>query len=724
MFAPAIANWQAPKSLMPLIIHYLYQKTLGGTASSEVIKSLLAAIGEPDICVRGHLFAILRLLRRSKNEDKSVTQLCTEYISKRNAGGVNHIKEPTTSHSEPNVQDAARLVKRRRLNETNPAVIHNLVPTEKQLIALDGALKAGPIDASQYAIPERWHQLPFPFVYSYLPRDCFKLEPVRDEHDNHLFSSFDFMGREVFPHLVDAVTRLKTDGTGASTAFLLGTIGVGKSHLLAALTVFLRRQGKVVVYVPDCADLVMSPVRYMGAALLCAFSGQDLESRSKRNEIRALGSARDIEAWCRNQSALGVRFFFLVDQLDGLENQDMGMVSNSQREGAKSFLLSLYCGHICVLSSSANDQQEYEILRRGQRELVINFPQMSNREITSWMTRFSGRIPIFSAEELDWYNEYVGRVFLFYPPLLNHPNNAFSDVWAKIHDEPILRATRRNIQQFAIRALTKDGSVRNNYVAGARACITGTSTKTIRQDLIDHRCCFVDVDSDRRGRVESGLARRELFAFLEQDDRNLSLSDDWLHDGLANVIGSPPVVAFMIEKSTLASLEQGVAGPGLVNWQIASRHILPSGKSLPRDLPRLLGESGGFSGFLIIPEDFNPEDIDALYIKVDKVTKHALIIPIKVTLADCHKDSAARFYPRWQQWTAYFEGYTLETAFLWVVELFKPGSTIETEQQVCATQHVSYSQHFIHLRDIAPRVWDELLRAREKQQMRAETLEL
>ncbi|KAJ6601384.1 hypothetical protein DFH09DRAFT_561727 [Mycena vulgaris] len=721
----ATDSWQALKSTMRLTIYFAYQKILGGSAPVEVTDRLLAAIGKPDVCLRGHLFAILRLLVHHKNEE-SMTPICTEYISKKSfvqgGGGANHIEELTMSQSDPIMAD--RPMKRRRSSETAPAAIHITVPTEKQLLAFSSAMDAVSIDASQYALSASWHRLPFPLVYLSLPNYSFKLQSVLDEGGSHLYNTFDWMEREAFPLLVKAVANLtsRTDGTNPSAAFLLGTIGVGKSHLLAALAVHLRQQGKVVVYVPDCGELVKSPVHYMGAALLCAFSGQNSENRIKRVQIRALTSMLEIESWCKNQYTLGVCLIFLVDQLNGLENREFGMVTNIQRERARGFLLSLYCNHICVRTS---DQEGYQLLGRGQNELVLTLRRtLTPTEITSWFHHFSGQIPTFSPDELDWYHEYVGGVFLYYPLLLNYPNTTFSEVWPKIHEHPVLATTRRSIQQFATRIRIKDDkSAYENYMAGARAFITGTSTKAIRQDLIDHRYCFVD---DDRGRVISGLVRRELFALLEQHDRYISLSIDWLDDGLTNAIDSPPVVAFMVKKSTLASLLQGVVGPDLVNWGTVERHTLLTGQALPRDLPWALKESGKIKSFLIIPEAFSLEDIDGLYVQVDNAAKRVLLVPIQITLAGWHKDSATRFYNRWRQWIAYFDGYVLETAFLWVVEELKPIVTLPTVHSFPQTRaaevipDLTYQQHCIHLKDIASQVWDSLLSARKRYQMRAE----
>lgn len=81
---------------------------------------------------------------------------------------------------------------------------------------------------------------------------------------------FFFYGREKFGELYQEVMAM--DRKGKRRLYLHGTIGAGKSHILAALACFLRRQGKRVVYLPDCSVLVHSPVKGIKLGLIMAFS--------------------------------------------------------------------------------------------------------------------------------------------------------------------------------------------------------------------------------------------------------------------------------------------------------------------------------------------------------------------------------------------------------------------------------------------------------------------
>jgi hypothetical protein len=167
------------------------------------------------------------------------------------------------------------------------------------------------------------------------------------------------------------------------------------------------------------------------------------------------------------------------------------------------------------------------------------------------MNENRGKIPLFSSQELAFFNDYVGGIFIYYPSLLSQPNLLFSEAWTNILQDPILQATRRDIWEFYTHIVTNNDksaipkyvyyisnipqslTVHYSYLAGVRAFLTGKATTSIRQDLIDHRYCFTEEAAGDCGRVTSELVRRELFAILEEHDRNVALSTDWLDDGLS-----------------------------------------------------------------------------------------------------------------------------------------------------------------------------------------------
>jgi hypothetical protein len=237
-----------------------------------------------------------------------------------------------------------------------------------ELASLERDINAQSPDFEEYSNPVIWRRLPFPFVCRSLPnhRFAFSISPDSNGHNQ-----FEWMGREGFPPLVHVVGQFKKDGISLSAALLHGTVGVGKSHLLAALAVWLRRQGKIVAYLPDCEEFAKSPIPYMVAALLCAFARQDETSRDKRDELRGLEEEDELIEWCWIQYEQGIYIYFLVDQLNAIEDQDGSMVlSAAQRERARGLLSSVSCHHFSFCSSDSL-KQRYELRGRAQRAKII-----------------------------------------------------------------------------------------------------------------------------------------------------------------------------------------------------------------------------------------------------------------------------------------------------------------------------------------------------------------
>ena len=95
----------------------------------------------------------------------------------------------------------------------------------------------------QLSDPALMTKLPFPFPGKGKQTDRFTI--LDDD-------SWSYLGREYFTTLLNKVTELMGSATGEIS--LYGTIGFGKTHLLAALVCYLSVAGKRVVYFPDCRD--------------------------------------------------------------------------------------------------------------------------------------------------------------------------------------------------------------------------------------------------------------------------------------------------------------------------------------------------------------------------------------------------------------------------------------------------------------------------------------
>jgi energy-coupling factor transporter ATP-binding protein EcfA2 len=158
------------------------------------------------------------------------------------------------------------------------------------------------------------------------------------------------MGRESFHDLWKLVSAMNADG-GNSQIHVYGTMGFGKSHILAALAGLLARKGKRVVYLPDCRQMVVHPLVYIQSALLCTFA--DPPSSAMRAKIRRLKSNDDLLAFC---SSIQTPMYFIVDQMNALEAEELNedSIPNSAKFDLVKLLQEIFLGHLVIKSASAN----------------------------------------------------------------------------------------------------------------------------------------------------------------------------------------------------------------------------------------------------------------------------------------------------------------------------------------------------------------------------------
>lgn len=202
--------------------------------------------------------------------------------------------------------------------------------------------------------PATQTNLPFPFVGDSLPG--------RFKYDGD-HSYWNYMGREKFTELLGAVNQLET--TSLKGYLFYGTIGYGKSHLLAALACYLIATGKRVVYLPDCRDCAWNPVTYIRAAMLLTWGGPD--DSVIRESITALNTMKSISNFFGRQSNV----LFIVDQLNSLEkdaNKDpfKDTLSDEMKDHTYGWIMKCVSRHKYIFSASANNQN------RGWRQGRVN----------------------------------------------------------------------------------------------------------------------------------------------------------------------------------------------------------------------------------------------------------------------------------------------------------------------------------------------------------------
>jgi len=171
---------------------------------------------------------------------------------------------------------------------------------------------------------------------------------------------FKYMGRSQFLELQQRIEN-KNFLKGFETLYLYGTSGSGKSHLLAALVYHLIREGKRVLYIPHCYDLMMNPLRTMRKACQFAYYDSPL--------FGTIEHLDDVDALiCFLERDPDV--YIIVDQVNALEFIDNDR-HKEQKTQASAWLDLMRSSHRYMFSSSANEDYNREAHRKLQGISII-----------------------------------------------------------------------------------------------------------------------------------------------------------------------------------------------------------------------------------------------------------------------------------------------------------------------------------------------------------------
>ena len=205
--------------------------------------------------------------------------------------------------------------------------------------------------------------LPFPFLHLVPAR--FKLDDKR---------CFEFYGRSKFRELYEAAHSMNCDQN--PRYFFHGTLGAGKSHLLAALACLLMREGKIVVYVPDCSELLGNPLEYFRTALEFAYDSRErvrIILKALRQEVVEEHIALErLSDFCNQRLKLDTAFF-IVDQANAFDDDTVPgshRFSNKKKQ-IRNLLDASSAKHLKLESSSANYKHASTDLLRETSEKRI-----------------------------------------------------------------------------------------------------------------------------------------------------------------------------------------------------------------------------------------------------------------------------------------------------------------------------------------------------------------
>jgi hypothetical protein len=222
-------------------------------------------------------------------------------------------------------------------------------------------IKKLPENRNVYSNPETFISLPFPFLGDDKPVDRFF---IRD-------GNFQYMGRNAFDDVLNIINNLVL-GDGYKKFFIYGTMGYGKSHILATIVCFLFRTGKRVVYLPDCRELAMNTVDYVKSALYLTFES----NIDKISEINNCETLDEIANFCKKESE---PLYIVVDQLNALDGHNNTEISGATKQRTIEFLSQITSKHYYIKSSSANNMSALHLNLKQPNERKIELYKGLNK---------------------------------------------------------------------------------------------------------------------------------------------------------------------------------------------------------------------------------------------------------------------------------------------------------------------------------------------------------
>jgi energy-coupling factor transporter ATP-binding protein EcfA2 len=215
-----------------------------------------------------------------------------------------------------------------------------------KIVGLDTSLE------NTLADPKTITRLPFPF----LGETPSRFNPGDED------GLFAFMGRGGLTALLAQVSELRLAKT--RKLLLHGTAGFGKSHIVAALVCLLIKQGRLVLYLPDCKVMLQDRVDYLRAALRLTFHGDEGVQREllEADEKGLLDRCK----WTKD-------LVFVVDQLNALDISPGGDDLQDKKSDCCDLINSASFGHLIIQAASANNQTSQKVGDQQVRQIVLKW---------------------------------------------------------------------------------------------------------------------------------------------------------------------------------------------------------------------------------------------------------------------------------------------------------------------------------------------------------------
>ncbi|KAF8430466.1 hypothetical protein BGX38DRAFT_397572 [Terfezia claveryi] len=188
---------------------------------------------------------------------------------------------------------------------------------------------------------------------------------------------FNFYGRQQFREIYDAANSLRYRGT--SMYYPHGTLGYGKSHILAALTCLLMKEGHRVVYIPDCRALLHDLFGYLQFALVLAYYRvSDIEARKYLEQCQTI---EHLTTFCV-QTSSDHRLPFMVKTLDSVD-EAVDHITLEAKRNARNLLDRITARHLKLASATAHGLP-ININKHGGPFAVIQTSQINRKSMQEY----------------------------------------------------------------------------------------------------------------------------------------------------------------------------------------------------------------------------------------------------------------------------------------------------------------------------------------------------
>ncbi|CAI2193415.1 8083_t:CDS:2 [Funneliformis geosporum] len=509
----------------------------------------------------------------------------------------------------------------RHRKKVKPSVPEAILARAKKIME---DIKKLPENPEDYSNPKKFLSLPFPFLGERKPVERFS---INDD------DQFMYMGRKAFVKVLNTIDELKR-GCGFMDCFIYGTMGYGKSYILATIACFLFRTGKRVVYLPDCRELARDTKDYVKSALYLAYENNS----DKINKIYTCETLDEIVKFCKEESEL---LYIVVDQMNALDSHNNTEIDETIKRQTIAFLNQITTKHYYIKSSSANNTSALRLaLKQANEKKIELYGGFDEDEILQWWIKNISNLPSMDDEQKKQIEYITGRNPLFLSFILDSKKD-FDDTLDCLNQllADKIQEPMTNFSEIISRDERWD-----LHVKLMSLCLTsGYTPFGYGTDDYDHR--FFYIDNNKCCHCSSGFVRDCMADYLFEKGRlEVFTNPSWIQC-IKEFKNNPSVMGFMVEKACLSSIVKNGFIANVINFKPDNYKFFTSIQEINFSM-----NEGPCTFYL--PRRWNQKSIDGLITlhklqnKKEKVDKDTLyIVPIQITFdKETHSDSEASFF--------------------------------------------------------------------------------